>query len=98
MNTKQNIRLTDVVSGTSTNADGLALFLALNKIIVANNSVSIDLTDATPLSSSFLNSSIGELIDKYGIDKIKQNIFYNNASKSMFNNIKNYYTLLESIA
>jgi hypothetical protein len=50
------------------------------------------------LSSSFLNSSIGELIDKYGITKIKQSISYKNATSSMFNNLKNYYNILETMA
>jgi hypothetical protein len=98
MNIKQNIKLTDIVSGTSTNVDGCALFFVVDKIINANNTVYIDLTDATPLSSSFLNSSIGELIDKYGITKIKQSISYKNATSSMFNNLKNYYNILETMA
>ena len=98
MITKQNMKLIDIVSGTSTNADGCALFFAIDKIINANNTICIDLLDSTPLSSSFLNSSIGELIDKYGIAKIKQSISYKNATSSMFNNLKNYYNTLETIA
>lgn len=98
MDTKLDIKLTDVVSGTSTNADGCTLYFAIDKIINANNTVCIDLIDATPLSSSFLNSSIGELIDKYGIDKTKQSISYKNATPSMFNNIKNYYSQLLSVS
>jgi STAS-like domain of unknown function (DUF4325) len=84
------IRIMDVVSGTATNAGGIALFANIDKILSTNQKVRLSLDDCTPFSTSFLNSSIGNLIDKYGIDKFKSLIVYSQIKPSQIKKLKSY--------
>jgi STAS-like domain of unknown function (DUF4325) len=65
------VHVANIVSGTSTNADGYSLRLALENYLRAGQPVRLSLKDVTPMSSSFLNSSFGELIEIFGVDKIR---------------------------
>lgn len=65
------IFLDDVVSGTFTNAEGAKLYAALAPHLAARTPVRLSLRGASPMSSSFLNSSIGDLIDHYGIAALR---------------------------
>ncbi|MCC7246678.1 MAG: DUF4325 domain-containing protein [Saprospiraceae bacterium] len=69
-----DLRLMNEVEGTSTNAEGLTLYCKLDTILSEGNKVRLSLHLSTPFSSSFLNSSFGNLIDKFGIDKVKASI------------------------
>jgi len=71
------INLFDVVKGTSTNEDGDKLFSAISKEIEVGVKVRLSLHNCTPMSTSFLNSSFGELTCKYGYERIKQIISLN---------------------
>ncbi len=86
----------DIVPGTSTNIDGLPLFLELSKLFSEGYSIRLDLKGLTPMSTSFLNSSFGELADKYGYEIIKKHLVLFNYKKSDAMQIKNY--LLEITA
>lgn len=61
----------DLVKGTSTNSEAVPLFCAIDSAFKSNISVVLSLKDCNFMSSSFLNSSIGELIEKYGFDDLK---------------------------
>jgi hypothetical protein len=61
----------DLVKGTSTNSEALPLFHAIDSAFGLNKTVTLSLKDCSAMSSSFLNSSIGEIIEKYGIDNLK---------------------------
>lgn len=65
------IFLDDVVSGTFTNAEGAKLYAALAPYLAAGTLVRLSLRGTSPMSSSFLNSSIGDLIDCYGIAALR---------------------------
>jgi len=69
-----NIRLLDIVNGTSTNVEGQILFDIISKHLQNGNLVKLSLRDLTPMSTSFLNSSFGELLQHFGYDKIKSSI------------------------
>lgn len=86
-----NLRLMDIVPGTSTNEEGTLLFAALDPIIAKGNKVRLSLDGATPLSSSFLNSSFGELIDKYGLDKVKSLLLISRYTPSLARTLKEYF-------
>lgn len=88
------IQLMDVVSGTSTNADGFALFTAIDKYLSQNIKTRLSLDGATPLSTSFLNSSIGSLADKYGVDDMRKKIVFTNLTTPQINTIKRYFELI----
>ncbi|TGE22136.1 DUF4325 domain-containing protein [Hymenobacter aquaticus] len=61
-----------IVAGTSTNADGYSLKTVLEKYFRAGQIVRLSLKGATPMSSSFLNSSFGELIENFGVDRVRE--------------------------
>ena len=88
------INLMDCVSGTTTSFEGVALFLKIDKAFKENCPVQISLIDATPMSSSFLNATFGELFDIYGYKKISECITLINYKASQAKQIKDY---LESV-
>lgn len=88
------IRLMDVVAGTSTNADAVALFNAIDNILSTNQKARLSLDGATPLSTSFLNSSIGSLADKYGFEEMRKKIVFTNLKESQIKTIKRYFELI----
>lgn len=68
------LSLMDLVAGTFTNAEGAKLYVALAPYLATGQVVRLSLRDATPMSSSFLNTSIGDLIDHYGIAALRQSL------------------------
>lgn len=86
----RTIKLMDVVNGTSTNADGFTLFTLMDKAFSNGEIVKLSLENATPFASSFLNSSFGELMDKYGIEKIREQVKLTKYTRSRAMNIKEY--------
>ncbi len=62
------ITIKDIVPETYTNASGYSLFVVMENALDANEEMLILSFEGVSItSSSFLNSSIGALIDKYGI-------------------------------
>lgn len=88
------INLMDSVSGTSTNMEGCTLFAVISKELESNNTIRLSLKDATPMSSSFMNSSFGELVDRFGMETFKNNIRLINYTPSQAEYIKHYLTMV----
>ena len=88
------IRLMDIVSGTSTNAEGLLLFNVLDNILLTSQKVRLTLDGATPFSTSFLNSSIGCLVDKYGIEATRKRLVFLNLTKSQIKKMTSYFEMV----
>ena len=80
----------DVVSGTSTNLEGVTLFYALDEAFMKGKKVRLSLYGATPFSSSFLNSSFGNLIEKYGIEQLQSSLFLTQYSAGQAKRIRDY--------
>lgn len=93
----KTIILMDVVTGTVTNAEGLTLFGAMNHELCMGRGVRLSLENATTFSSSFLNSSFGELIDKYGLASIKTNVIITNYQPSRLKQLKDYIEKVKSL-
>ena len=72
----------DIVQGTSSNHEGYLLFLAIQDKLLINTKVKLSLRDLTPLSTSFLHSSFGELFEKFGYARIKSSIVLVDYKKS----------------
>lgn len=85
------IRLMDIVPGTSTNADAVALFVAMDQLLDSGNKIRLSLESATPLSTSFLNSSIGNLVDKFGLEKFRSQVVFSHLTPSQIRSIKAYF-------
>lgn len=86
-----NLKLMDIVPGTSTNEEGVLLFAAIDPIFANGQQIRISFEKATPLSSSFLNSSFGELIDKYGLENVKKMLSINHYTPSLARMLKEYF-------
>jgi hypothetical protein len=65
------IKLIDIVNDTYTNASGYQLYISIKPYFDENKAFELSFSGATPTSSSFLNSSFGELIAQYGLQKAK---------------------------
>ena len=84
------IKIKNLNIGTSTNMEGCALKLALMPYFKDGNPVCVSFSETTPMSSSFFNSSFGELIDEYGYKTFKEIVSVSDITKSHFELIKKY--------
>ncbi|CAN5220189.1 hypothetical protein BH09BAC5_BH09BAC5_10480 [soil metagenome] len=87
---KVTLKVMDLVEGTSTNINAVPLFLEMDKVIIANKVIVLSLKNAPALSSSFLNSSIGELVTKHGFNTLKGRLKIVDYTPVMADLIKNY--------
>lgn len=85
------------VSGTSTNREGVELFVAMDSLIKEGYGMEISLENASAFSSSFLNSSFGELYDKYGFKGLEGKIKIINYQPARLNQIRKYLELLKTM-
>ncbi len=79
-----------LVGGTSTNDEGTKLFTALAPAIATGQVVRISMHGATPMATSFLNSSFGELIDQYGLSAVRHSVKLVNYLPSHAARMKDY--------
>jgi len=93
----QNIQVTDIVQATTTNADAMPLYLLLKKEMTDDTCIVLSFRDSTPLSSSFLNTAIGNLVDDFGLDYVKTHLKIVQCSKSVFDALKRYFDNLAKV-
>jgi len=67
---RKQINIISQIGGTNTNAEGFALYTLVSEIFESGQSVDLSFKGCLGLSSSFLNSFLGELFDKYGVDYV----------------------------
>lgn len=84
------MNLTSIVSGTTTNTDALPFFYEMEKSFSNGEKLIVSLDNSSTMSSSFLNSSIGEFIDKYGLDGLQKTLSFVNYTSSQIDYIKKY--------
>lgn len=89
----KTINLRKQINGTSTNIEGATLKLLLEPYINNNEKVQVSFKDTTPMSSSFFNSSFGELIDSYGYEKFRCIVFPIDISTAHMSLIRKYISL-----
>jgi len=87
---KRTIVVSEIVSGTSTNIEAMPLFFAMDKAILAGNIINLSLKNCPAMSSSFLNSSVGALFEKYGFDKLKGKLHLSDHTPSAGKNLSDY--------
>ena len=78
------------VEDVCTNVQGCRLYYQLKPYFDRKEVVSVSFTGLNPMSSSFFNSSFGELIDNYGSDNFKQTIRLINIPKNQVDLIRGY--------
>ncbi|HRH34289.1 MAG TPA: DUF4325 domain-containing protein [Catalimonadaceae bacterium] len=88
----------NLVQATSSNADGEILFVVMEKVIREGNKIELSLQDATPFSSSFLNSSFGALWEKYGDSELKGRVKITNFQPTRRDQIFEYLSKLRQLS
>ena len=81
----------NIVQDTYTNASGFALLATLQNSLRNDQQVILSFKDATPPSTSFLNSSIGELLEQYGFAKFKNLVKFVDLTATQAQVLKNYF-------
>ena len=90
--------LTSLVPGTSTNAEGAKLFAALAPYVAAGQVVRLSLLHASPMSTSFLNSAFGDLLDEFGATAVRSTLKLVDYLPSHAAIIKNYLDQYKAVA
>lgn len=80
----------DICKGTFTNIDGVALKKAISNALCSSDFVILSFSGVDAVSSSFLNSSIGDIIDEYGLDYLRNKIKITKYTASLADVIKKY--------
>ncbi|MEI6143912.1 MAG: DUF4325 domain-containing protein [Mariniphaga sp.] len=86
----QKVILNKVVKGAYSNSDGYTLFCILKTYFLNNEQVEISMLGFPPMSSSFFNSSFGELIHEFGIEKFRSIVKFTNITNSQVGQIRMY--------
>ena len=81
--------LVDITRSFSSNDDGLRLYIYMDKVIKSKDLVVIKIENDAPMSSSFLNSSFGEILNIHGIKALKS-FFKIETSSKQFNRLNIY--------
>lgn len=89
MKTQTKYLLSSIVSNTETNSEGVKLFCVIAKAIKNEESILLEIDSDMTLSSSFLNSSLGEVIDNYSLDILKTYLKVQ-TTKTQFERINTY--------
>lgn len=85
------IVLKNIINTASNLPDaGSILFDRINDAFMSKEKVIIDMEDITSLSSVFLNTSIGKVIDVYGISKLKQDVSFSKITRQQAERLKEY--------
>ena len=81
--------LKDIVKNSSSNEQGMVLFESLQNAYLSKDSLILYVYADLSMSSSFLNSSIGLFLDKYGLNSFKQTVKFK-GSKNQFTRMADY--------
>lgn len=91
-------RIQDFIDSNDNLSDaGKALFFAVSPLLNKEDKIILDFSGNMGIPTLFLNTSIGDLIDEFGIDKIKKAFKYINIQPSQAERIQKYFKDYESI-
>jgi hypothetical protein len=91
------VMLKDVLKDVSYTEGGYSLFLLSEKAIENEEFLAIDMADVGAIPTLFMNTSFGDLMAKYGVDKIKQLFLFNNVTRVQMERIKKYFNDFEAL-
>jgi hypothetical protein len=87
----KKLTLIDTVKDTYTNVSGASLAMQIGKDVADKSIVEISLKNSTPISSSFFNSSFGDLIERLGYNTVKQYIKFKDVTESQGTILRSYF-------
>lgn len=88
--------LKNIVKNSSSNEQGMILFDSLQNAYLSKDSLILYVDSDLSMSSSFLNSSIGQFLDKYGLNSFKQTVKFK-GSKNQFSRLSDYINKYSSL-
>lgn len=88
--------LKDLVKDSSSNEQGMILFESLQDAYLSNSTLILYVDSDLSMSSSFLNTSIGQFLDKYGLSSFKETVKFK-GSKSQFLRLTDYISKYNTI-
>lgn len=88
--------LKNIVTDSSSNEQGMVLFKSLQNAFLNSDSLILDVDSNMSMSSSFLNSSIGLFLDKYGLNSFKKTVKFR-GSKNQFSRLLDYINKYSSL-
>ena len=91
------ISVKDVTNSTLSNSDGVQLQSAIDSALASDDVVYLSFHNVHTISSSFLNSSLGNIIDKYGLN-ILSKIKIIDYTSSVASFLKSYISDLKSLS
>lgn len=91
------IQIKDHLDGTMTNIQGDKLFALIKKHFDQGRKVVLSFSEIQGMTSSFLNSSLGALVDEYGIDFLRKKMTLTNYRSSQMNMIKEYLSFYQPL-
>ena len=84
------IKVYDLTSTCTTNADAVALDVAVRNVLNAGESVKLDFHGITGMTTSFLNSSFGGWVEDFGFEALKGRIVLTNYTPFIAKFIRTY--------
>lgn len=87
----------NLVTGTSTNTEAVALYVEMKKSADLGDCFTLSFAGIDYVSSSFLNSSVGEFIETYGFDMFVKNVKFTDCNKDLASMIKSYVTKFKTL-
>lgn len=87
----------NLVTGTSTNTEAVALYVEMKKSADLGDCFTLSFAGIDYVSSSFLNSSVGEFIETYGFDMFVKNVKFTDCNKDLASMIKSYITKFKTL-
>lgn len=91
------IIITDFSYTALSNADGVKVYTAVNNLLADGYTVVISFSGINAVSTSFLNSFIGSLVDQHGFN-ILTRVKIVDYTMSIANFLKNYIAELKSVS
>lgn len=82
--------LIDHVSGAYSSIDGYTVYCILKPYFDNNEQVTLSLQNFPVMSTSFFNSSFGELIEQYGLEKFRFIVKFSRVNQSQANVLRKY--------
>lgn len=92
--TNNIISVVSICSNTFTNQEGMLLRDAMLTLLNAHDIIVIDFHEISSISTSFLNSSFGEIADKLGIDALRRRVKLVNYTSTIMSSIRKYVDVL----
>jgi nucleoside-triphosphatase THEP1 len=87
----KTLQISRLVDNTSSNVAGFQLYSILEKSIHVDEIIEIDLIGSLAISSSFFNSSFGELIERHGFSVVTKKLKFKNVSVDQKRLLKSYF-------